>query len=54
MEKYAVEIDPEKVENEKTAGKGPSDNPDTNIPLDKDKGSEPFEKQKKKETDAKS
>jgi hypothetical protein len=52
MEKYAVEIDPEKVDQEKTAGKSLSDNPSANIPLDPVKGSEPFEK-KKKDKDAK-
>jgi len=46
MDKYAVEIDPEKVEKEKTAGKNPPNNPNANIPLDPVKGSEPFEKKK--------
>jgi hypothetical protein len=45
MEKYAVEIDPKKVEQEKTAGKSPPNNPSSNIPLDPEKGSEPFEKE---------
>lgn len=55
MEKYAVEIDPKKVELEKQAGKNPSDNPSTNIPLDPDKGSLPYEKEplKKKDADGK-
>ena len=46
MEKYAVEIDPKKVEKEKTAGKGaPVDDPNTNIPLDPERGSLPYEKE---------
>lgn len=45
MEKYAVVIDPKKVPKEKKAGAGDSDpHPDTNIPLDPDKGSEPYER----------
>ena len=52
MEKYAVEIDPEKVEKEKVAGKGQVNDPNTNIPIDPVRGSEPFEK-KKKDEDAK-
>jgi len=45
MEKYAVEIDPKKVEEkEKTAGKT-SSSTDANIPLDPEKGSLPFEKE---------
>lgn len=45
MEKYAVQIDPEKVkEKEKTAGKTSSSS-DSNIPLDPEKGSLPFEKE---------
>jgi hypothetical protein len=47
MDKYAVEIDPKKVEQEKIGskgGKGGSD-PNVNIPLDPKKGSEPFEKE---------
>jgi hypothetical protein len=47
MEKYAVVIDPEKVEQEKTAGKGPAPDPNTNIPLDPKLGSQPYEKEKK-------
>lgn len=52
MEKYGVEVDPKKVDEarkkqkqqapgEKTAG---VDDPNTNVPLDPDKGTEPFEK----------
>jgi hypothetical protein len=48
MEKYGVEIDPKKVDQqkknkpgEKTAG---VDDPHTNVPKDPDKGTEPFEK----------
>jgi hypothetical protein len=45
MDKYAVVIDPKKVPTEKTAQAGDKDpHPDTNIPLDPVKGSEPFEK----------
>jgi hypothetical protein len=45
MEKYGVEIDPNKVPKEKKAGAGDKDpHPDTNIPLDPDKGSEPYER----------
>lgn len=53
MEKYAVVIDPEKVENEKNAavGKRPSGNPHRNVPLDPDKGTEPFEKRPEGKSD---
>jgi hypothetical protein len=45
MEKYGVEIDPNKIPKEKKAGKGDKDpHPNTNIPLDSEKGSEPFER----------
>jgi hypothetical protein len=45
MEKYGVEIDPKKVPKEKRAGAGNKDpHPDTNIPLDPEKGSEPYER----------
>lgn len=49
MEKYGVVIDPEKVEKEKRAGKGDTkvNNPNSNIPLDPEKGSEPYEKEPK-------
>lgn len=47
MEKYAVEIDPNKVEKEKTAGKATADNPNTNVPIDPEKGTLPFEKEPK-------
>jgi hypothetical protein len=47
MDKYAVEIDPDKVEKEKVGSKGgkPTSDPNVNIPLDPNKGSEPFEKE---------
>jgi nucleoid DNA-binding protein len=47
MEKYGVEIDPEKVPKEKRAGAGvggKDPHPDANIPLDPDLGSEPYER----------
>jgi len=45
MDKYAVEIDPEKVPKEKKAGAGEKDpHPDTNVPLDPDHGTEPYER----------
>jgi len=45
MEKYGVVIDPEKVPKEKKAGLGDKEpHPHTNIPLDPDKGSEPYER----------
>lgn len=45
MEKYAVVIDPEKVEKEKKGEAGDKDpHPNSNIPLDPEKGSEPYEK----------
>ena len=51
MEKYAVVIDPKKVEKEKLAGKGSSvSDPNCNIPLDADKGSEPYEARAKVKT----
>ena len=56
MEKYAVQIDPKKVEKEKNAEKGKvPDDPNCNIPLDPKFGSLPFEKEpeKKKAPDAK-
>ena len=38
-------IDPDKVPKEKKAGVGDTDpHPNTNIPLDPDKGSEPYER----------
>jgi hypothetical protein len=44
MEKYAVEIDPKKVNKEKTAGAGNKvPHPDTNVPIDPKKGTKPFE-----------
>jgi nucleoid DNA-binding protein len=50
MEKYAVQIDPKKVEKEKNAGKGKiPDDPNCNIPLDEKLGSLPFEKEPEKE-----
>jgi hypothetical protein len=45
MEKYAVEIDQNKVPKEKKAGAGDKDpHPNSNVPLDPEKGTEPFEK----------
>ena len=45
MEKYGVEIDKEKVEKEKRAGKGDrADDPNVNVPMDPEKGTEPYEK----------
>lgn len=48
MEKYAVVIDPKKVPKEKTAeevqGGVPSDDHNSNVPMDVEKGTEPFEK----------
>ena len=50
MEKYAVQIDPKKLEKEKNAEKGKvPDDPNCNIPLDPIKGSEPYEKDPEKE-----
>jgi hypothetical protein len=47
MEKYGVQIDPEKVEKEKQAGKGNSpDDPNRNVPIDPEKGTEPYEKRR--------
>lgn len=45
MEKYGVEIDKEKVEKEKQAGKGSKvDDPNVNVPLDPKHGTRPYEK----------
>jgi hypothetical protein len=45
MEKYGVEIDPKKVPKEKKAGAGEKDpHPNTNVPLDPDRGTEPYER----------
>ena len=45
MDKYAVEIDPNKVPKEKKAGEGDKDpHQETNVPLDPEKGTEPYEK----------
>lgn len=49
MEKYSVQIDPEKVEQEKekvahTGKPSPTHDPDINVPKDPKKGTEPFEK----------
>jgi|GEM_PF-5014099 len=53
MEKYGVEVDKEKVDEqkkkapgEKTAG---TDDPNVNVPKDPDKGTEPFEKKPKED-----
>lgn len=46
MEKYGVQIDKKKVEQEKTAGAGKKTspmNPNRNVPMDPEKGTEPFE-----------
>jgi hypothetical protein len=43
MEKYGVKIDPRKVEKEKQAGKGSTPNPNTNVPVDPELGTEPYE-----------
>jgi len=44
MEKYAVVVDPKKVPTEKKAGAGDTvPHPNSNIPLDPVKGSEPYE-----------
>jgi len=47
MEKYGVEIDPAKVEKEKVGSKGgqPKPDPNVNVPLDPEKGTEPYEKE---------
>ena len=46
MDKYAVEIDPKKVEKEKTAAakSGKMPHPDSNVPIDPEKGTEPYER----------
>lgn len=49
MEKYSVQIDPEKVEQEKekvahTGKPSPTHDPNINVPKDPKKGTEPFEK----------
>ena len=45
MEKYAVVIDPKKVEKEKKGSSGDKvPHPETNIPLDPVEGSRPYEK----------
>jgi hypothetical protein len=45
VEKYAVEIDPNKVPKEKRAGAGSKDpHPNTNVPVDPKKGTEPYER----------
>lgn len=49
MEKYGVEVDPKKVDEAKKAQKpgektASVDDPNTNVPKDPDKGTEPFEK----------
>ena len=54
MEKYAVQIDPKKVEKEKNAEKGKiPDDPNCNIPLHPTEGSRPYEKEPEKVKDAK-
>jgi len=45
VEKYAVQIDPKKVPQEKKAGAGDTvPHPDTNVPIDPDRGTEPYER----------
>ena len=45
MEKYAVQIDKDKVEKEKLAGAGKSPvDPNRNVPMDPERGTEPYEK----------
>jgi len=52
MEKYGVQIDSNKVPKEKRAGEGNKDpHPNTNIPLDPNKGSEPYERRPDGEKD---
>ena len=47
MDKYAVEIDPEKVEREKLGHKGPQPKPDpnVNVPIHPKEGTLPYEKE---------
>jgi hypothetical protein len=48
-----VVIDPDKVPKEKKAGVGDVDpHPNTNIPLDPDKGSEPYERRPDEEKES--
>lgn len=50
MEKYGVQVDPKKVDEQKKKKKEPgektagTDDPNVNVPKDPDKGTEPFEK----------
>ena len=46
MEKYGVEIDPDKREKEKRAGARSTfgDDPNINVPIDPEKGTEPYER----------
>jgi hypothetical protein len=45
MEKYGVQIDPDKVPKEKKAGVGDGvPHPNSNVPLDPNKGTEPYER----------
>jgi hypothetical protein len=54
MEKYGVQIDPEKVPKEKKAGAGDKvPHPNTNVPIDPEKGTEPFEKRSSNADDKK-
>lgn len=47
MDKYAVVIDPKKVPEKEKKGEAGNkvEHPDTNVPIDPVKGTEPFEKQ---------
>lgn len=52
MEKYGVAIDPNKVPKEKKAGAGNSmPHPNSNVPLDPQKGTEPYERKSNEEGD---
>lgn len=45
MEKYGVQVDPKKVPKEKQGSAGHKDpHPNTNVPLDPEKGTEPYER----------
>ena len=47
MEKYGVQIDPEKVPKEKKAGAGNTDpHPETNVPVHETEGTKPYETEK--------
>ena len=52
MEKYAVQIDPKKLKSKKEklagegAGAGNAENPNVNVPMDPERGTEPYEKER--------